>query len=133
MTCHHVVMSCAGIVASIIGIGGGELLIPFLLSLRVLPQVAASTSAVNSLLSTSSSLVHLLVDGYLPWRVVPWMVAIGALGGISGRKFGVWTSKNFGRPSVLVVLLIGLTSFSIVLFLYYLFAHKLEISLDSLC
>jgi uncharacterized membrane protein YfcA len=122
-----------GVIASVIGIGGGEILIPFFLSLKLLPQVAAATSAVNAFLSTSSSLIHLMVLGYLDWEYVPWMAAIGLVGGFCGRKFGVWTTLNFGRPSMLVILLICLTSASVILFTYYLFSEDIDFSFNSIC
>lgn len=55
---------CVGIFCALLGIGGGELMGPYLLAHHVLPQISSATTSFMSLSSSSSSVLHHFVLGY---------------------------------------------------------------------
>ena len=68
-----------GVVAGLLGLGGGELMAPLLLALGMLPQVASATSAFMIALTSSADVVHYLFEGVLepdPGYVV-WALLLG--------------------------------------------------------
>lgn len=52
-----------GLLAGLLGLGGGEFLVPLLLELGLQPRVAAATSGFLIFFSTSSNVVHYLLAG----------------------------------------------------------------------
>jgi uncharacterized membrane protein YfcA len=70
-----------GILSSLLGIGGGELMGPMLLQLGVLPTVSPATTSLMSFLNTSSSFVHYLTLGEVPYAYAAWVFGIGCAGG----------------------------------------------------
>eukprot|EP00928_Gymnodinium_smaydae_P058962 TRINITY_DN4217_c0_g4_i2.p1 TRINITY_DN4217_c0_g4~~TRINITY_DN4217_c0_g4_i2.p1 ORF type:complete len:555 (+),score=94.34 TRINITY_DN4217_c0_g4_i2:29-1693(+) len=54
-----------GLVAGLLGLGGGELLVPLLLEFGVTPRVASATSGLLILLTTASNIVHYMFAGTL--------------------------------------------------------------------
>eukprot|EP01034_Spumella_vulgaris_P029346 gene29346-36382_t len=75
-----------GIICSLLGIGGGELFGPLMLSYGILPQVSSATTSMLSLLNTGSNVVR--------------------SGGAVGRQFGLYVSTRYGRPSVIILSLV---------------------------
>jgi len=69
-----------GIFCNILGIGGGELMGPFLLVLGFESQVSSATSSVLSLLSSSSNVVHYGVDREIPWKIAAWIFPVAVVG-----------------------------------------------------
>jgi uncharacterized membrane protein YfcA len=70
-----------GILSALLGIGGGELMGPMLLNLNVLPTVSPATTSAMSFLNTSSSFLHYLTLGDVPYAYAAWVFGIGAAGG----------------------------------------------------
>jgi uncharacterized membrane protein YfcA len=122
-----------GMLAGLIGIGGGELLVPYWLSYGMLPQVAMATSPAVSILSTSSSLVYHIAHGQLNWLRGVWMISLGLSGGYSGKRFGVWVTDVSGRSSYPIIVLTGVTFCSCALFLYKLILDDFSIYLKYDC
>ena len=52
-----------GVLSSLLGIGGGELMGPLMLHLKVLATVSPATTSMMSFLNTSSSIVHYMTLG----------------------------------------------------------------------
>lgn len=59
-----------GVVAGLLGLGGGELMAPLLLALGMIPQVASATSAFMILFTSSSDFVQYLMEGVLTPEIV---------------------------------------------------------------
>jgi uncharacterized membrane protein YfcA len=57
----------AGVVAGLIGIGGGMVLGPLMLVLGVHPSVSTATTASMILLTSSSVAVMFVMSGLIPW------------------------------------------------------------------
>ena len=109
-----------GMLCTTLGIGGGELMGPLLLSLRGLPQVVSSTTSTMSFINTSSNLVHYAILGQIDVASFFTFFSIGALGGVSGRYFYQYVSKKYGRPSVTIFMLLSVLFASFWLLVYHL-------------
>eukprot|EP01034_Spumella_vulgaris_P037085 gene37085-45751_t len=80
-----VVAFFVGILTTLLGIGGGELMGPLLLMAKVLPQVSSATTSIMSLLNSSSSILHYMLLGEVPLYYALLTFLIGSAGGLSGR------------------------------------------------
>lgn len=56
-----------GLLCSVLGIGGGELFGPFLLSMRVIPQVSSSTTSLMSCVTSMYNIVDHIMTGNMPY------------------------------------------------------------------
>lgn len=80
-----------GTLSSMFGIGGGALLVPFMLVFFGFPpHIAAATSMMNILLSSTVGSVTHVVLGHIVWL----MVLATAPGAWIGGKLGVWLSSR---------------------------------------
>mmetsp|Transcript_26995 Transcript_26995/g.76077 ORF Transcript_26995/g.76077 Transcript_26995/m.76077 type:complete len:523 (-) Transcript_26995:604-2172(-) len=100
-----VVMAMAGVTAGFMGIGGGMIMSPLLLTLNVHPQVTAATSSMMVLFSSSAAFVQLALEGMIdPWSALSFgtlaMVA-SATGVLLVRRF----IQRYGTTSVIVLVL----------------------------
>lgn len=98
-----------GCIAGLLGLGGGELMVPMLLFLGMDPSAAAATSGFMVFFATSTNVVHYAVANTLePFN--SWAIAVGLLaffGALCGLKLRY--SKTVQERIYLVVfLLVGL-------------------------
>lgn len=70
-----IIAFCVGILCSLLGIGGGELMGPLLLALGVLPQVSTATSSIMSLLTSGNTIVHYAILGEYNFSFV-WLLIV---------------------------------------------------------
>jgi uncharacterized membrane protein YfcA len=122
-----------GILSSLLGIGGGELMGPLLLQLGVLPMVSSGTTSFMSFLNTSSSLVHYITLGDVPFATASWVFLIGAAGGTTGRSTAVYISELYNRQSILIFTLIGLLVASFCVYVYYLAVDDFDFDWGAYC
>merc|ERR1712187_514412 len=54
-----------GLVAGLLGLGGGEFMVPLLLEFGLLPRVASATSGFLIVFGTSNNMIHYLISGEL--------------------------------------------------------------------
>jgi len=104
-----------GILCSLIGIGGGELMGPLMLQMGFLPQVTSATTSFMSLASSTLNLIHYGIDGQLDFKWTAYCYAIGLFGGITGRKLSIYVVDTFGRPSINVFMLGSVLFLSVIL------------------
>ena len=93
-----------GIVAGLLGLGGGELMAPLLLAIGMLPQVASATSAFMITFTSSADVVHYTFQGVLtpyPGYVV-WALCLGFCSALTGRLLAVTVTTKFSHPSIIV-------------------------------
>jgi hypothetical protein len=121
------------VVCELLGIGGGELIGPMLLSMGVLPQVSAATIAALSFFNTFSIVIDRAVAKLINWEVFPVLVVIGFCGGFLGRVGGNWFADTYHRPSLLVFALVAVLSLSCIFYIYQLSATKLSFALNDYC
>lgn len=79
-----------GLLAGILGLGGGEFMVPLLLEFGLLPRVASATSGFLIVFSTSNNIIHYLIAGslepYLGYAIGCLLVAnLGAFVGLMLR------------------------------------------------
>eukprot|EP00929_Paragymnodinium_shiwhaense_P003775 TRINITY_DN10441_c0_g1_i1.p1 TRINITY_DN10441_c0_g1~~TRINITY_DN10441_c0_g1_i1.p1 ORF type:complete len:464 (-),score=104.30 TRINITY_DN10441_c0_g1_i1:594-1985(-) len=96
-----------GILSSIVGIGGGLVLNPMLLSSGMDPSATTATVSVLILMSCSAAATMLALAGAIP--LIPMLVLTTAsfLGSLSGKTIIGWIVAKTGRTSTLVFLLAG--------------------------
>lgn len=99
-----------GTLSSLFGIGGGALLVPFMLVFfRFPPHIAAATSMMNILLSSMVGSVTHVVLGHVVWL----MVLATAPGAWIGGKLGVWLSSRLSGKWIEGILRIVLLLFAL--------------------
>ena len=101
------VAALIGLMAGILGLGGGELMAPLLLAIGMLPQVATSTSACMVLFTSSSDLAHYLDQGTLspePGYVL-WLFCVGFVSALTGRVLAMTLVARLAHPSLLAFVL----------------------------
>ena len=96
----------AGIVAGLVGVGGGMVLGPMMIELGVLPQVSSATTGTMVLLTSSSAAAVFLLSGLIP---IDYAIAFGLVamaGGFVGKICITALVRKY-RASALIVLLLG--------------------------
>lgn len=124
---------CIGIVCSLLGIGGGELLSPMLLSYHVPPIITSATSAAMSLLNTLALVIRGFVDGSLSFDSGIVLFLMGFSGGLSGRKAGLYFAHTYHKASVIIFALAGALALSALYYVYKLSSEEFETDLSTAC
>jgi uncharacterized membrane protein YfcA len=124
-----------GCMSVMLGIGGGEMMGPVLLSLNVKPEIIAATIPMMMILSTSSSLVHYMTIGGVPYGYGAWMSVLGFLGGLTGRTLSLWFVQKTNRPSILLLAFCIILSVSLAIYFYYMYLDldDLDFSFSAFC
>jgi len=122
-----------GILSAMLGIGGGELTGPMMLAWKVLPSVSTATTSTMSLLNTTSSVIHYLVLGQVPYDYGALVFGIGAAGGITGRLAAIAVAKRFKRPSIFIFMIIAVLAASYALYIYYLVVEEDDFEFTDFC
>lgn len=92
----------AGIVAGLIGIGGGMVLGPLMLVMGINPRVSTATTATMILLTSSSVAVMFVMSGLVPWEYAVYFFFVCLFGAYLGKtKIDAYVKKT-GMSSVLV-------------------------------
>lgn len=95
----------AGIMAGLLGLGGGMIIGPIFLELGVLSHVAANTSSFIIFLTVSSTVVQFAFLGVLPFDYAIWFFGFGILSSLIGQLLILRIIKIFKRTSFVVLLL----------------------------
>jgi len=95
----------AGIVAGLIGIGGGMVLGPLMLIMGIHPRVSTATTGTMIVLTSSSVAVIFVTSGLVPWSYAVFYFGICLIGAIIGKSQIDGYVKRTGRASVLVFVL----------------------------
>mmetsp|Transcript_106314 Transcript_106314/g.328286 ORF Transcript_106314/g.328286 Transcript_106314/m.328286 type:complete len:451 (-) Transcript_106314:305-1657(-) len=105
----------AGILAAVCGIGGGMVMGPILVGLKVPPPVSSATTATTLLVLSSSMALIYICRGVAPRDYSIYLSVITTFGALTGKVvIGRWVRRT-GRESVLVWALAGITIVSTVL------------------
>jgi len=89
-------------IGGLLGIGGGMIVSPLLLELGVLPRVAAGTSALAVLVTSSSAVLQFVILGMLDQTYMFFYMAVGVAGTFIGQTMVDFAVKKYGRSSVVV-------------------------------
>lgn len=103
----------AGIVAGLIGIGGGMVIGPFLLDIGVIPQVSSAITATNVLLSSSTLAILVMSSGLVEIDESLFFFGCCLLGAYLGKFYLGKVLKAFGRTSLIILILGGVITMCI--------------------
>jgi len=92
----------AGIVAGLIGIGGGMVLGPLMIVMGVHPSVSTATTATMILLTSSSVAVIFVMSGLVPWEYALFFFLVCLFGAYIGKTRIDAYVKRTGMASVLI-------------------------------
>ena len=91
-----------GIMAGLMGIGGGMVVGPLLIELGVVPQVVAATSAYTVLITASSATVQFCIGGTLQYDYAAVVASIGLVATFFGQWVVDGMIKKYNRASVII-------------------------------
>lgn len=117
----------------VLGIGGGELLSPMMLTFHILPQVTSATSAMMSLINTSAQVIRALATSSGIWSAGIILFIIGFIGGFVGRKIGLIISYEYNRSSFIIFSLVAVLSISSLYYIVELAIMDFNVEVDSVC
>lgn len=86
-----------GILAGLIGVGGGNIILPILLALGIKPREAVSTTTVVVVFSSASAFLGHVGIGTLDWL----LIAITAGASIAGAVVGSWLMTDKLNPNAI--------------------------------
>mmetsp|Transcript_69057 Transcript_69057/g.202171 ORF Transcript_69057/g.202171 Transcript_69057/m.202171 type:complete len:557 (-) Transcript_69057:68-1738(-) len=109
---YCVITFFAGIVAGLIGIGGGMVLGPVMLQLGILPQVSAATNATMILLSSSPTALAFVTGGLVPWTYAIIFFAVAFVGSYAGKSYIDALVKKYQMTSIIVLILAFIIAFA---------------------
>eukprot|EP00550_Attheya_septentrionalis_P000592 CAMPEP_0198284784 /NCGR_PEP_ID=MMETSP1449-20131203/4212_1 /TAXON_ID=420275 /ORGANISM="Attheya septentrionalis, Strain CCMP2084" /LENGTH=626 /DNA_ID=CAMNT_0043981999 /DNA_START=122 /DNA_END=2002 /DNA_ORIENTATION=- len=95
----------AGIVAGLIGIGGGMVLGPLMLVMGIHPRVSTATTATMIVLTSSSVAIMFVTSGLVPWSYAVFFFFVCLSGAFIGKKFIDGYVKKTGMASILIFIL----------------------------
>lgn len=95
----------AGVVAGLIGIGGGMVLGPLMLVLGIHPRVSSATTATMIVLTSSSVAIMFVTSGLVPWEYAIFFFCICFCGAIVGKKYIDAYVQRTGMASILIGIL----------------------------
>jgi len=102
----------AGVIAGLIGIGGGMILGPMMLQLGVLPQVSSATNATLILLTASAAAMLYVTSGQVPNTYAITFFVVAFIGAFSGKLFIDGLVKKYGLTSIIVLILAAIITFA---------------------
>jgi len=103
----------AGILSSLLGIGGGMVLSPVMLDLKVLPSVTAATASYMILFTSIASSVQFAILGRVLWDYGGVFTVMGFLSAFVGQTVLNLLVKKYNKKSCIIlfiVIIIGLST-----------------------
>ncbi|CAG9332101.1 unnamed protein product [Blepharisma stoltei] len=95
----------AGILASLLGLGGGLVMNPIMLNIGYRPEVSTSTSSFLVLLTSAISMVQYAIAGSIIYNYGFWMFGCSVIGSSTGTFLILKTVKKYKRVSIVVLIL----------------------------
>jgi len=114
---YPLIASIAGILGGLLGIGGGMIVSPLLIELGVVPTVAAATSAMAVMITSSSAMLQFLLLGFLQWDYTLFFMFIGIVGTFIGQTAVNYAVKKYGRVSLVIFAVAIIMGLAIILML----------------
>lgn len=94
-----------GFVAGLIGIAGGLMLIPMMLSFGVGPEQAAATSSFTVVFTSSIAILHYISSGLLNFQYAAAVLCVSFCGAYTGITLVKKIIEKYQRPSIIVFIL----------------------------
>ncbi|KAG7367660.1 sulfite exporter TauE/SafE [Nitzschia inconspicua] len=102
----------AGVVAGLIGVGGGMVLGPLMLVMGIHPSVSTATTATMIVLTSSSVAVLFVISGLVPWEYAACFFVTCFFGALVGKIYIDGYVKKTGKASILIFLLATIIAFA---------------------
>lgn len=123
---------CGGWVSGAIGLGGGSIFNPLMISMGVPPLVATSTAMYMIIYSSTASTVIYFSYGALDLTFAAWISFWCSIGILISVSIFERIIKKYQRQSIIVFVLAGILAFSAILVPYTNLQQILSLStLDS--
>lgn len=122
-----------GIMCSLLGIGGGELMGPLLLSYNLLPQVSTGTTSMMSFLTSANNIVHYAIMGKIDIRMGGLLFCIGLVAGLIGRRTALFVTVKYGRNSFLIFMLLLVLCASVAMLVAETLSKEIQWVPDAYC
>ena len=123
-----------GVMCALLGIGGGELLSPLMLSIHVIPLVTSATSGSLEFATTVANVVRTLSSsGFSSFQLSGILFCVGLVGGFAGRKTGLHISISYNRASYVIFALVVGLYLTCVYYIMELSEGNLSSTLENLC
>ncbi|KAF4692031.1 hypothetical protein FOZ62_024142 [Perkinsus olseni] len=98
-------MIVIGLIASMVGIGGGLLMNPLVLSLGLDPKQSTATTTIVIFATSTSTALSFALGGYFPPASDMWITVMPFAGALLGKTIVAKLVSMTGRLSALVLLL----------------------------
>ncbi|CAD7956188.1 unnamed protein product [Amoebophrya sp. A25] len=105
----------AGVIAGLIGIGGGMILGPLMLQMGILPQVSTATTATLIMLTASSAAFMYVTSGLVPVSYAVLFFLAAFAGALLGKSRIDRYVKERNMTSLLIFILAAIISFATVM------------------
>lgn len=105
----------AGVIAGLIGIGGGMVLGPLMLQMNVLPQVSTATTATMIVLTSSYVAIMYVVGGLVPIDYAGFYFSVAFCGALLGKSQIDKIVKKYQATSILILILATIITFATVM------------------
>jgi uncharacterized membrane protein YfcA len=105
----------AGLLGSLVGIGGGMVTNPLMLEFRVIATVASATSSFAIIFSATSNVIQFGLGGMLPIDYSILLSILGFISGAVGQFFIDWLVTKYNRKSYVVWVVVAAIAVSSVL------------------
>lgn len=92
----------AGLLGSLVGIGGGMVTNPMMLDLKFVATVASATSGFIIIFSAIANTIQFGISGIIVWDYALLYLVIGALCGVIGQSLIDYLVKRYNKKSVVV-------------------------------
>ena len=112
---YPTIAGIAGLLGGLLGIGGGMIVSPLLLELGVLPRVAAATSALAVMVTSSSATLQFALLGMLKVDYMLFFMGVGIIGTFIGQTAVNHCVKKYGRASVVVFAVAAVIGLAVIL------------------
>eukprot|EP00163_Fabomonas_tropica_P003099 TRINITY_DN1257_c1_g3_i3.p1 TRINITY_DN1257_c1_g3~~TRINITY_DN1257_c1_g3_i3.p1 ORF type:complete len:558 (-),score=101.50 TRINITY_DN1257_c1_g3_i3:80-1720(-) len=94
--------SIAGVMAGLLGIGGGMIKGPLMLEVGVRPQVVSATAAFMILFTSSATTIQFLVLGLMPLDYAAWYAVIGFVASYLGQLLMMYVIQRYRKSSYII-------------------------------
>ena len=105
----------SGTITAVVGIGGGVIYIPMLLTLGYPPFVASSTSMLMVMYAATANFISFAIGGHVDIGYAFWLALWTCLGVIFGVTGANKIVKKTGRQSIFIILLAGVLMIAIII------------------
>lgn len=105
----------AGMAAGFLGIGGGMIKGPMMLSLEIEAEEMAATSSFMILMTSSATSIQYIAEGLMPWLEFGVFTGMGFISFLIGVIFLRWLVKKMGNRSIFLYFLAAIIMISAIL------------------